>query len=76
MYIENGTFALNVESDGISAVNEIFIAGGDIAINKSYEGLEARIINITGGKIAVTSEDDGLNATDKRMELGINILII
>ena len=27
VYIENGTFALNVESDGISAVNEIFIAG-------------------------------------------------
>ena len=66
VYIENGAFELSVESDGISAINEIFIAGGDISINKSYEGLEARIINITGGEIDITSNDDGLNATDKR----------
>lgn len=66
VYIENGTFQCSVESDGISAVNEIRIAGGKIVIEKSYEGIEARLINISGGEIEITSSDDGLNATDKR----------
>lgn len=66
VYIKDGTFRFSVESDGISAVNEVLVAGGNIVIGKSYEGIEARIINITGGEIDITSGDDGLNATDKR----------
>jgi hypothetical protein len=66
VYIENGDFNFSVESDGISAVNEIYVADGKIKITKSYEGLEARIINICGGVVDITSSDDGLNATDKR----------
>jgi hypothetical protein len=66
IYIENGEFNLSVESDGISAVNEIYVADGYIKVEKSYEGLEARIVNICGGVVDVTSSDDGLNATDKR----------
>jgi hypothetical protein len=66
VYIENGDFNFSVESDGISAVNEIYVADGNIKITKSYEGLEARIVNICGGAIDITSSDDGLNATDKR----------
>jgi hypothetical protein len=66
VYIGGGSFNFSVESDGISAVNEIYIAGGDIVISKSYEGLEARLVNIVGGVIDITSSDDGINATDKR----------
>jgi len=66
VYIGNGSFDFAVESDGISAVNEINIAGGELNITKSEEGLEARLINISGGTVDITSSDDGLNATDKR----------
>jgi hypothetical protein len=66
VYIGDGSFNFSVESDGISAVNEIYIAGGNIVISKSYEGLEARLVNIVGGLIDITSSDDGINATDKR----------
>lgn len=66
IYIVGGNISCSVESDGISAVNEINIMGGNILIEKSYEGLEARCINISGGEIDLTSSDDGLNATDKR----------
>jgi hypothetical protein len=68
IYIADGSFNFSVESDGMSAVNEIYVAGGNIVISKSYEGLEARLINIVGGVIDITSSDDGLNATDKRDE--------
>lgn len=57
---------LSAGSDGVSAVNEISIADGTVKVQESYEGLEARIINISGGEIDITSSDDGLNATDKR----------
>lgn len=66
VYIADGEFVLSAGSDGVSAVNEISIAGGSVTVKESYEGLEARVINISGGKIDITSGDDGLNATDKR----------
>ncbi len=71
VYIADGEFVLNAESDGISALNEIYIAGGSVTVEESYEGLEARIINISGGEIDITSHDDGLNATDKRADLSL-----
>lgn len=66
VYIGGGTYTLSVKSDGISAINEINIVSGSISIDKSYEGIEGRSINISGGIIDITSSDDGLNATDKR----------
>lgn len=66
VYIADGEFVLSAGSDGVSAVNEISIAGGSVTVKESYEGLEARIINISGGEIDIISSDDGLNATDKR----------
>ncbi|MBD5452099.1 MAG: carbohydrate-binding domain-containing protein [Lachnospiraceae bacterium] len=66
VYIENGNFDFVSDSDGISAVNEINIVGGNFKITKCEEGLEARLINISGGTINITASDDGLNATDKR----------
>ena len=38
------------------------IAGGIINIDSSYEGLEANIINISGGTSYVKANDDGVNA--------------
>lgn len=66
VYIAGGSISCSVESDGISAINEINMMGGKLVIEKSYEGMEARCINISGGEIDLTSSDDGLNATDKR----------
>ena len=66
VYIADGEFVLSAGSDGISALNEISIAGGTVTVQESYEGLEARMINISGGGVDITSSDDGLNATDKR----------
>lgn len=66
VFIAGGNISCSAESDGISAINEINIMGGKIVIEKSYEGLEARCINISDGEIDLTSSDDGLNATDKR----------
>ena len=60
--IEKGTFEISSGDDGIHAIRTLVIHDGDINITKSYEGLEAQIIYINGGKISILSFDDGINA--------------
>ena len=49
-------------ADAIHADYILNIAGGIVEIDSSYEGLEANIINISGGTTYVTANDDGVNA--------------
>ena len=49
-------------ADAIHADYTLNIAGGIINIDSSYEGLEANIINISGGTSYVKANDDGVNA--------------
>jgi len=63
IYIEGGDITINAEDDGIHAGTVLYIAGGTINVEKSYEGLEGDTIDITGGDISVVSSDDGLNAS-------------
>ena len=67
--IASGTFQLKAGKDGIHAEDDedetlgfVYIAGGDITIEDSYEGIEGRKIDITGGNITLKASDDGLNA--------------
>ncbi|MBQ7726942.1 MAG: carbohydrate-binding domain-containing protein [Clostridia bacterium] len=49
-------------ADGIHADNTLNITGGTINIDSAYEGLEANVINISGGKTVVAANDDCVNA--------------
>lgn len=60
--ITGGTFTIATGDDGIHADNQVVIDDGVITIIESYEGIEGLMIDINGGVIDVTSEDDGLNA--------------
>lgn len=62
VYVKSGTITLNVGDDGVHAEKTLLIDGGKIDIARSYEGLEAPIITINGGDIAINSHDDGINA--------------
>ena len=60
--IIDGAYTMTSGDDGIHADNALVINGGDIRVNKSYEGLEGLTVEIRGGNIEVTSEDDGINS--------------
>lgn len=60
--IAGGTLTLQSGDDGIHADSALVISDGTIDIRQSYEGLEGQNITISGGEIAVTASDDGLNA--------------
>lgn len=62
VYIENGSFNINAGDDGIHGTINIKVAGGTIDIPTCYEGIEARVVEITGGNINIVSSDDGINA--------------
>ena len=60
-----GSGSANISSTGkgIKAIYSLVIQSGTIDITKSYEGLEASDITITGGDIKITASDDGINAS-------------
>lgn len=62
--IEEGIFQLLSGDDGIHADNALVINNGTIIIDKSYEGLEGKTIEVNGGKISIAASDDGINAAD------------
>ena len=69
VYLVNTNITINAGDDGINASNTLLIdEGATIDIQKSEEGLEARLIHQVGGTITVKSFDDGLNAKDWTLE--------
>lgn len=62
--VAGGTYTLSSGDDGIHADTDLAVSGSltKLTINKSYEGIEATNLVISGGNISVTATDDGLNA--------------
>lgn len=61
--IESGNMTLACSDDGISSDAVTEIAGGRLSITKSYEGIDAESVIISGGEIFVISSDDGINTS-------------
>ena len=64
LFLAGGNYHIAAGDDGIHSDADLTIQGGTFQITKSYEGIEGKVIDIQGGTIAVTAEDDGLNASD------------
>ncbi|WP_395632969.1 carbohydrate-binding domain-containing protein [Flavobacterium sp.] len=67
--INNGTNTINSTDDGVHSDTSIVVTGGSTVINAIStvtamgEGVEAPIINFSGGVTNITSSNDGINAT-------------
>jgi hypothetical protein len=64
VYIAGGKFEIDCKDDGIHAGANVIVCDGKILIENSYEGIEGRTIDVIGGEIELTADDDGFNATD------------
>ena len=60
-------------ADAIHADGTLNITGGTVNIDSSYEGLEANVINVSGGNTTVAAVDDGVNATKGSSTPQINV---
>lgn len=61
-YMADGSLTINAGDDGIHADAAATVEGGTIDVSKSYEGIEALAIKVSGGDIKVAATDDGFNA--------------
>ncbi len=62
--IAGGTITVTAGDDAIHAEAKLSIAGGSIVIKQSREGLEGKIIDLSGGSAIVAASDDAINAAD------------
>ncbi|HML36811.1 MAG TPA: carbohydrate-binding domain-containing protein, partial [Bacillota bacterium] len=61
--VKGGTFEIQTGDDAIHADSSLSVSGGEITISKSYEGLESKVIDLSGGTIDLTASDDGINVS-------------
>lgn len=71
--IHGGTINISCGDDAMHADDNMTITNGKINISDCYEGFEASIINIKGGDISITSVDDGINVSSKKIEPKMDI---
>lgn len=63
--ISGGQLRLDAGQKGIHADSQLEIKDdAEVTVSKSYEGLEAAVISISGGNTNITASDDGMNASD------------
>lgn len=60
--VHDGTFEISSGDDGFHSDETLTITGGTIRITECYEGIEGLHVDISGGNIELTADDDGLNA--------------
>lgn len=68
--VSGGEFSINSGDDGFHADAALAVSGGYILINESYEGLEGLSVEVAGGDIRLTADDDGINAAGGNDESG------
>lgn len=67
--VTGGTFTISTDDTGFQSAENLVISDGTITVSRSYEGMQGKVIDIKGGKIDITSYDDGLNAASGTNDL-------
>lgn len=60
--IAGGDLTVSAGDDGIHSDASVSFLDGSLLIEECYEGIEALIIDVSGGEITIYPEDDGFNA--------------
>ncbi len=61
--VNGGNITLYSNDDGIHAENIVYINGGNVDVENSYEGVEGLQVFVSGGNVSIYAKDDGMNAT-------------
>ncbi len=70
-----GSFTISTYDDALTSDVLTKITGGEVTVTKSYEGIEGGYVEIMGGVIDVTAQDDGINAASDDLSVSEHIII-
>ncbi|MGB3259183.1 MAG: carbohydrate-binding domain-containing protein [Ornithinimicrobium sp.] len=59
----NGDLTLAAGDDGLHSDNVLRVAGGNVDITDSVEGIEGAYMYLSGGEVSVVASDDGINVS-------------
>lgn len=76
LYINGGEITITTGDDAIHSDEYLLISGGECTINNCYEGIEAAQIEIIGGKVTLTAQDDGVNAANSNYSRNYDFKLI
>lgn len=60
----DGNATLAAVEDGVDAGERLVVTGSALTVTRSSEGLESKVVEISGGLVDVTATDDAVNASD------------
>ena len=75
LHVAGGSFTISTYDDALTSDVLTKISGGEITIEKSYEGIEGGYVEISGGKIDLKATDDGINAASDDNKVTEHIII-
>ncbi len=73
--VSGGTFTISTYDDALTSDVLTKITGGEITVEKSYEGIEGGYVEISGGTVNLTAMDDGINAASDDRNVSEHIII-
>ncbi len=73
--VDGGTFTISTYDDALTSDVLTKITGGEITVTKSYEGIEGGYVEIAGGTVNITAQDDGINAASDDKSVTEHIII-
>lgn len=56
-----GSLDISVRDDAVHSDNALYSVNAQITVKKSYEGLEAAVVDIRGGKADIVADNDAIN---------------
>lgn len=63
LVISGGTINISSGDDGLHADSSLTMNSGTLKMTKAYEGIESQTVTVNGGKIDMTTSDDGFNVS-------------
>lgn len=60
--VSGGNYTISTGDDALHAEEALKISDGEIQVLSSYEGLEGKTVELSGGTVRIQSSDDGVNA--------------
>ncbi len=60
--LSGGSYVIRSGDDAVHAANLVEVSAADMEIASCYEGLEAASVRLSGGRIGITAENNGVDA--------------